>query len=157
MKTTSFQKRNAYLVIGGIGLFFGAVYLGMSFQLPFGRLDQPGAGVFPVIVGVIMMFASLTTIWEGWQLPKAKQVEFLADADRKRLLSLIGLLFCYFLALPWLGYIISTMLFCILLMRVLSNLGWPRIVAYSLAMTLALYVVFVFLLKVPMPRGMLGF
>ena len=157
MKTTSFQKGNAYLVTGGIGLFLGAGYLGMSFQLPFGRIDQPGAGLFPVIVGVVMMFASLTTMWEGWRLGKAKQVEFPAGVDRKRLLSLIGLLFGYFLALPWLGYITSTTLFFILVMRVLSNLGWPRIVAYSLAMTLALYVVFLFLLKVPMPRGMLGF
>ena len=157
METTSFQKRNAYLVIGGIGLLFGVGYLGMSFQLPFGRLAQPGAGLFPVIVGVVMVFASLTTMWEGWQLEKAKQIEFSAGADRERLLSLIGLLFGYFLSLTWLGYIASTTLFCILLMRMLSNLGWPRIVAYSLVMTLALYVVFVLLLKVPMPRGMLSF
>ena len=156
MKTTSFQKRNGYLVMGGIGLFFAAGYLGMSFQLPFGQLAQPGAGVFPVIVGVMLMLASLTTMWEGWQLDKAEQVDLPAGADRKRLLNLISLLFGYFLALPWLGQNISSALFCALLMRVLSDLGWPRIVAYSLVMSIALYVGFVVLLKVPMPRGMLG-
>ena len=157
MKTTAWQKRNAYLVMGGLGLFFAAGYLGMSFQLPFGRLDQPGAGVFPVIVGVMLLLASLTTMWEGWQLDKAEPIDLPAGADRKRLLSLIGLLFGYFLALPWLGQIISSTVFCILLMRVLSDLRWPRIVAYSLVMSIALYVVFVFLLKVPLPRGTLGF
>ncbi len=157
MKTTSLQKRNAYLVMGGIGLFFAAGYLAMSFQLPFGQMDKPGAGVFPVIVGIILMLASLTTMWEGLQLDKAEQVDLPAGADRKRLLSLIGLLFGYFLALPWMGQIISSTLFCILLIRVLSDLSWLRIVEYSLAMSIALYVVFVFLLKVPMPRGMLGF
>ena len=70
MKTTSFQKRNGYLVMGGIGLFFAAGYLGMSFQLPFGQLAQPGAGVFPVIVGVMLMLASLTAMREGWQPDK---------------------------------------------------------------------------------------
>ena len=70
MKTTSFQKRKAYLATGGIVLFFAAGYLGMSVQLPFGKLDQPGAGVFPVMVAVLLMLASLTTMWEGWQLDK---------------------------------------------------------------------------------------
>ena len=157
MKTTAWQKRNAYLVMGGLGLFFAAGYLGMSFQLPFGRLDQPGAGVFPVMVGVMLLLASLTTMWEGWQLDKAEPIDLPAGADRKRLLNLIGLLLGYFLALPWLGQILSSTVFCILLMRVLSDLRWPRIVAYSLVMSIALYVVFVFLLKVPLPRGTLGF
>ncbi len=39
------MKRNAYLVMGGTGLFFSVGYLGRSFQLPFGKLDQPGAGL----------------------------------------------------------------------------------------------------------------
>lgn len=157
MKTTSLQKHKAYLWTGGIGLFFAAGYLGMSFQLPFGRLDQPGAGVFPVIVGVMLMLASLAAMWEGWQMDKAEHIDLPAGADRKRLLSLIGLLFGYFVALPWLEQIISSTLFCILLMRVLSDLSWSRIVAYSLVISTALYVVFVLLLKVPLPRGMLGF
>ena len=157
MKTTSLQKRNAYFVIGGIGLVLAAGYLWMSFQLPFGQMDQPGAGVFPVIVGVTLTLASLITMWEGWQLDKTVRLNLPVGADRRRLFSLIGLLVGYFLALPWLGQMISSALFCALLMRVLSDLGWPRIVAYSLVMSIALYVVFVFLLKVPLPRGTLGF
>ncbi len=157
MKTTSFQKRKAYLATGGIGLFFAAGYLGMSVQLPFGKLDQPGAGVFPVMVAVLLMLASLTTMWEGWQLNKDEQVDFPAGTGRKRLLALIGLVCGYFLTLPWLGQIISSTLFCLLLMRILSNLNWPRLGVNSLAISLALYVVFVLILKVPMPRGMFGF
>ena len=90
-------------------------------------------------------------------MDKAERIDFPADADRNRLLSLVGLMFGYFLAIPWLGQTISCTLFCILLMRVLSDLSWQRIVVYSLAMSIALYVVFVFLLKVPMPRGILVF
>ena len=156
MKTTPFQKRKGFLALGGLGLLFSAVYLGMSLQLPFGQLDQPGAGVFPIIVCIILILASLTTVWEGWKMDRAQRVELPAGVDRRRLLGLIGLLFGYFFALPWLGQFISSTLFCVLLMRVLSDLRWPRIVAYSLAISIALYVAFVFLLKVPMPRGILG-
>jgi hypothetical protein len=70
---------------------------------------------------------------------------------------MIGLLAAYYFALPWLGQMVSSTLFCVLLMRVLSTISWPRIVAYSLAVSIALYLVFVHLLKVPMPRGVLGF
>ncbi len=157
MKNTSVSKRNAYLVIGSAGLFLSLGYLGKSFQLPFGGLHQPGAAIFPVFVGVILMLASLATIWEGWKLEKAERIDVPVGIDRRRLLSLTGLLLGFFLALPWLGQTISSTLFCILLMRVLSDLSWPRIVVYSLPITTAIYLIFVSVLKVPMPRGILGF
>ncbi len=157
MKTISCQKRKAYLAIGGMGLFGGAGYLGLSAQLPFGKLDQPGAGVFPVIVAFLLMIASLATMWEGWQLGLEEQVDLPAGPDRRRLAYLIGLVCGYFLTLPWLGQIISSTLFCLLLMRILSNLHWPRLVANSLAISMTLYVGFVLILKVPMPRGLFGF
>lgn len=151
------QKRKGYVAIGGFGLLFATAYLGMSLQLPLGRMDQPGAGVFPIIVGTLMVLISLVTVWEGWQLEKAETIEWPAGADRKRLLCLVGLMVGYVVALPWLGQIISATLFCLLLMRVLSNLGWLRIGMYSLIMSAALYWVFVVLLNVPMPRGILAF
>ena len=157
MKSASLQKRNAYLVIGGGGLLLAAGYLGMAFQLPLGRLDQPGAAVFPIIVGATLIVASLATMWEGWKIDRAERAEFPAGADRKRLLGLLGLLLSYFLVLPWVGQFIGSTLFCILLMRLLSDLGWARIVAYSLALAIALHVAFVILLKVPMPRSPLHF
>jgi putative tricarboxylic transport membrane protein len=157
MKTSFVQKRKAYLAVGGIGLLLAAGYLGMAIQLPFGQLDQPGAGVFPIVIGALLMLASLATVGEGWRMERTEQVELPGGEDRKRLLSLIALLFGYFLALPWLGQIISSTLFCVLLVRLLSELTWWRVVAYSLLMSIAVYAVFVYLLKVPMPRGILIF
>ena len=153
MKTAAFQKRKGYLVMGGGGLLTAAVYLGLSFRLPFGEMDQPGAAIFPVLVGIVLVVASLTTLWEGWRMDRAEEVDLPGGADIRRLLILIGLLLGYFLALPWLGQIVSSLLFCMLLIRVLSHLGWTRIVAYSLTISISLYAVFVILLKVPMPRG----
>lgn len=155
MKTASIQKSNACLVLGGIGLFLAVGYLWMSFQLPFGEMDQPGAAVFPVIVGIVWALASLITMWEGWKTNKAEQIEMPAGSDRKRLLSTIGLLAGYFLLLPILGQIITSTLFCTLLFRVLSNISWSRVVVYSLAMSVVVNIVFIFMFKIPMPRGLL--
>ena len=72
-----------------------------------------------------------------------------------RLLSLIGLLLGYLILLPWVGQLISSTLFCAALMRVLSDLAWPRIAVYSVIITGTLYAAFIYLLKVPLPRGVL--
>jgi putative tricarboxylic transport membrane protein len=157
MKTSSVKKRSAYLVIGAAGFIFAIGYLAMSLQLPFGQLDQPGAAVFPVILSVIMMFACLATLWEGWRMNETLQVGLPIGMDRRRLLIMTCLLLGYILLLPWLGQLICSILFSLVLLRVLSDLSWLRIVLYSLALSLALYVVFIVLLKVPMPRGELFF
>jgi putative tricarboxylic transport membrane protein len=155
MKTTALQKSKSCLVLGGIGLFLAVGYLWMSFRLPFGKMDQPGAALFPVIVGVVLATASLITMWEGWKMNKADQIQWPAGSDRMRLLRTIGLLFGYFLLLPLLGQIITSTVFCTLLFRVLSKISWSRVVVYSLMMSIALNIVFVFMFKIPMPRGML--
>jgi putative tricarboxylic transport membrane protein len=155
MNPSSLQKSKGYLFVGGVCLVFSIGYLGMSIPFPRGELDQPGAGVFPLIVGAGLTLASLATMWEGWHMEKATQVGLPNSADRNRLFSLMGLLFGYILLLPWLGMTIVTIVFCVLLLRVLSDLSWLRTLAYSLVISTAFYAVFVSLLKVPMPRGIL--
>ena len=157
MKTTSFPKRNGYLALGGSGLAFSMIYLGASLQMPFGKMDMPGSALFPIFSGAMLTLASLATVWEGWQMDTAERVEFPTGANLKRLLLLLGSMFGYLLALPWLGQVTSSMLFCALLLRLLSELGWLRIAAYSLLISIVLYVVFVSLLKVNMPAGVLVF
>lgn len=157
MKTGSIRKRTGYIWTGGAGLLFAAGYLGLALKLPFGQMDQTGAAVFPVIVGLIMIVASVAAVWEGLKMAPSEQIDVPVGAGRWRVLGLVALMLGYFIAMPWLGQISSSVLFCALLMRMLSELGWLRIAVYSLLISAALYGVFVLLLKVPMPRGVLGF
>ena len=153
MKLSSVQKSKGYLIIGGIGLVFSVGYLGLALQFPLGKIDEPGARVFPIIVGTMLIFASLVTMWEGWQMDKAVRIALPVGTGRKRLLGLVVLIFGYIIILPWLGQLTVSMLFCALSLRLLSNLGWLRILATSLVISSLLYVVFITLLKVPMPHG----
>ena len=156
MTTATVSKRSGYIGIGAAGVLIAAGYLALALDLPFGHLDQPGAGIFPVLAGTVLVAASLMAIWEGLKLAPDVRVEIPAGADRKRLLILVALLLAFLVALPILGQLISSTIFCILLMRGLSSLSWPRIVVYSFVMCGALYAVFVVLLKVPLPRGLLS-
>ena len=157
MKKNAFQKRKGYFMIGGAGLLGSALYLGLSFQFPFGEMDQPGAAVFPIMVGTLLVVASLAVLWEGWRMDRAEEVGVPAGADAGRLLILIGLLFGYLLALPWLGQLLSSLLFACLFMRMLSPVSWARSIFYGAVMAGLLYFAFVVLLKVQMPRGVLLF
>jgi hypothetical protein len=157
MSNRTISKRTAYLSTGGFGLFLSAGYVAIAMQLPFGEMDAPGAGLFPVLVGAILCFASIATIVEGWKTPRAEGIEIPAGQDRARLFKLIALLGLYFGTMPWLGYTLSSCGFALLLMRLLSPLSWLRCSAYAALMTGTIYLCFIALLKVPMPSFALFF
>lgn len=157
MTGSSISKRTAYLSAGGLGLLLSAGYLAMAIQLPLGEMDAPGAGLFPVLVGAIVCFASLTTVWEGWKTLATDDIELPIGQDRTRLCKLILLLTLYFIAMPWLGYSLSSWAFALLLIRLLSTLSWWRCGAYSALMTGVIYFCFIYLLKVPMPFFAISF
>ena len=157
MKSHSLSKRTAYLSAGGLGLLLSAGYLAMASRLPFGEMDAPGAGLFPVLVGGILAIASVATIWEGWKAARAEGIEMPVGQDRLRLFKLIALLALYFTTMPWLGYSLSSWAFATLLMRLLSALSWLRCAAYAAVMTGVIYFFFIYLLKVPMPTFAITF
>jgi putative tricarboxylic transport membrane protein len=157
MEAAKYSKGNAYLLVGAMGLAAAVGYLTMALRLPFGQLDQPGAAVFPIFVATVLAIASLATIQEGWSTNAREKVEFPVGGDRRRVVYLVLLLLGFFFALPWLGQLISSTLFCVLLMRVLSaGVSWVRILAYSVVLAVAIDLVFERLLKVPLPHGVLG-
>jgi putative tricarboxylic transport membrane protein len=157
MEPVASNKGKGYLIVGGIGLLVAIGYMVMALRLPFGRLSQPGAGVFPVFVGIVLIVGSLLTIREGWSAGGRETIEFPGGPDRLRVIGLVVLLLAFFAALPWLGQLVSSALFCVFLMRMLSKLPWIRIVAYAVAIAVLIDVVFEIALKVPLPRGVLGF
>lgn len=150
------SKSQGYIGAGLFGVMLSAGYLHITLALPMGEMDQPGAGVFPLLVAAVFFCASVSAIWEGWRHRKASTpLDFPEGADRQRLFKLIGLLAIYFLSMPWLGFSLSSLLFCTLLIRLLSTLTWARSALYALLMLGAIYFIFIFLLKVPMPGGVL--
>ena len=157
MTPSSCSKRNAYIAIGGLGLLGAATYLACAWQLPFGQLDQPGAAVFPIFVSILVALTSLMTLYEGLMTRLEDQVALPTRQGLGNLLRMVGLMLCYLLALPWLGQLLSSLLFACLFMRMLSPVSWARSIFYGAVMAGLLYFAFVVLLKVQMPRGVLLF
>lgn len=150
------SKSHGYIGAGMFGALLSAGYLRMTLDLPMGEMDQPGAGVFPLLVAGVLFCASVSAIWEGWRNRKTNtRLDLPEGEDRLRLFKLIGLLAIYFIAIPWLSFSLSSVIFCTLIIRLLSDLTWARASLYALIMSGAVYLIFIYLLKVPMPGGVL--
>ena len=149
------SKSRSYVVFGGFGVIMSACYFLASLKLPFGRIDMPGAALFPVFSSVVLLIASITTIWEGYSMDRSEKVNLPLGPSLRRLMYFISMLAAYLLALPWVGNIIAGATFAGLLILLLSKIGWKRSVTYALIMALTIHVIFVTILKVPMPRGVL--
>jgi len=157
MENHSFAKWKAYLWMGALGILLSGSYLWGALQLPFGRPAQPGAGLFPVVVGVILLMASLATIWEGLRMVRhANEVDFPAGTDLVRLSKLIVYLAGYFILLPLLGFPLASVIFCTFLIHALSDVSWLRCAVYAILMAASATYLFVHLLNVPLPRGILS-
>jgi putative tricarboxylic transport membrane protein len=157
MTAGTISKKKSYTWAGLLGLLLSAGYLHVALDLPMGALDEPGAGLFPILVSAIMAFASAAAMWEGYKAPTSEAIELPTGGDSARLVKLVLLLSAYFVAIPWLGYSVSSLIFCILLIRLLSDTNWMRSILYSIIMTAVVYIVFIYLLKVPMPTMALEF
>jgi len=144
-------------VVGAIGICLSVLYLAVSFQMPMGRIRQPGAGVFPVISGFLLLLGSVSALWEGLKTRKSESVELPAGSDLRRLLVLVGGILGYLVLLPILGQLISSTIFCFVLIRALSSLSIGWVALYALLMAGAAYLLFVRFLMLPMPVGIFAF
>ena len=150
------SRSKGYISAGIVGILLSSGYLHMTLDLPMGEMDQPGAGVFPILVAGILLAASLSSLWEGWRHRRhSPALDLPEGADRSRLLKLIGLLLIYFVTIPWAGFSLSSIIFCTLLIRLISDLTWQRSALYAFLMTAAIHIIFITILKVPMPAGIL--
>jgi putative tricarboxylic transport membrane protein len=153
MQSVNWSRSKGYIVVGAIGICLSVLYLALSFQMPMGRVRQPGAGVFPVISGFLLLLGSVSALWEGMKQRNSEKVELPAGSDLLRLLAVLGGVLGYLILLPVLGQLISSTLFCFVLIRALSSLSIWRVVLYAVLMSGAAYVLFVRILMLPMPVG----
>lgn len=149
-------QRKGRAVVGAVVLVFVAGYLAYASTLSMGTGEQPGPAVFPIAVGVFLALASAATIVEAW---RGSGEDGPVDLPRGRPLIQIGLLLValvgYVVLLPELGHLITTVLFSVGLLRALSERSWAWVVLCGLAMGIGTHVIFVTLLGVPMPDGIL--
>ena len=139
----------------GVALAFLAAsvaYLALAFVFPFGTLARPGAGFFPVGVGVFLCVAALGVMVAGFRVLPAVTEPLAAEA-RMRVAATGAALAGFCLLLPWLGYPVCAFLFVAAVLRRLGGGRWvPVVITAAISAAISHYV-FAVLLSVPLPGG----
>ncbi len=108
-----------------------------------------------MIVLVILLAVKLINLIR--KLPKGTKfnfdLSFLKDKGNLRLFAAFILLFVYAALLPYGGYILTTIVFCICVMWLLGARHAGKMILGSVGITVALFIVFSWGLGVSLPRG----
>lgn len=134
---------------GLIVALFGMIYLALALRLPLRTLNGPGAGFFPILVGICLVASGIIATARAGAVPPAN---LLPASSRTKILIVFAsmMMFCAFL--PRLGYIAcgSMVMFAALMQ---FEVSWKGAAVISVAASIGTYWLFVSVLGLPLPRG----
>jgi hypothetical protein len=144
-------------LVGGLGfLILALIGVEESLRLPLGSWQNPAPGFFPFLLSLALAALSLTLLIGSFKKPGAAPQPDHASRSRKVWGTLAGL-FAFYAFMEPLGFLISSFLVLVFLLRAIAMQRWRLTVGISAGTALASYLVFDRLLKLPLPRGMAGF
>jgi len=138
------SQQGAAVVTGLIGV---AGLIG-SLKLGLGELTQPGPGLWPFVVSVVITVLSVVLALTGRHGTDTEQFSRSSVLTAVAVLTLILLAF----ALPLIGFEIPSLLLTFVWLRFLGKESWRSSIAISVGTVVAFYVLFVLLLQIPLPR-----
>ena len=152
------KKRD--LLCSIIFLIFGIFMFVQSAAIkPLMGSKDVGSGFVPKIVaGVIIAIAAFKLITTLMNKKPEKKIE--DNGDKMGGLLTIALLLIYSVLFDKLGFILSTMLYLFGQITLLSderNRNIPLFAGIAVVAPLAIYTLFVYVIKMPLPMGLFGF
>jgi putative tricarboxylic transport membrane protein len=124
-----------------------------SWRLGVGSFFRPGAGFFPFYSSLLLGLLSLILGFFAFR-GKVENAESWTDLGNTVTVSLALLAFA--LLLTWSGFVITTFLFILFLLRAVERRAWLLSAGAALFISAAFYVVFGLWLKAQLPAGILG-
>jgi hypothetical protein len=141
-------------VAGGVFVVGGAVLFAFSGDLPFGTLASPGAGMMPKLIIALMVFFGLALVVNGGDSPPLGGIEY---GDFPHALRVIAGAAIATALYTFLGFVVTMSLMLFGLIYGVERKSIARAAAVSIGVTVATYLLFNWLLKSPLPQGMMWF
>ena len=117
----------------------------------------PGSGVWPFWLSVLMLITCLVIIyrWIKRATPQSRSEEPFMDRHAAQLLGVtVGALALLILGTGLVGIYISLFFFLFFYLKILGNHTWSLSVALTVAIPIGVFLLFEYLLTIPLPKGM---
>jgi putative tricarboxylic transport membrane protein len=111
----------------GLGCF--AVYAG--FDLGLGQVNEPGPGAIIFWAGAVMVILCSFTIFGPAARTSQQLAELWVDARWGKVLIAVGALIAYAAILGTAGFLLTTFVLLIVLLRVIDPVRWPVAIAVA--------------------------
>jgi len=146
------------LAVALILLGLAGFVLAQSLKLPFGRVQTPQTGFFPTFLAVLLLIFSFLLLAQAFFAPAEKrrgQDPMTSEAWARVGLTLAAMV-GFALVLERLGFLLTTFVLMVLLLRAVDSERWPKVIAIAVAAAGFAYALFGWLLGIPLPAGFLG-
>lgn len=143
-------------------LILAAVYFYATAQIPSLEIGDPlGPKAFPRMLGIGLLITAGMLFMEMWREKKTQAPSASSEPGDRRHYFIVAAVVVwtglYFAVFEWLGYILSTAVFLIVLTAYFNRGKWVANVLTSVLFGIGGYVMFSKLLDVNLPRGILPF
>lgn len=148
------KERRGSLIFLAAGIY-GLVF---SIGLPLGRWNQPGPGVFPFAISVLLCVSGVLWFIRGKKKETTKWVGLEGFVQRFiSPLKIVGITAVFILALHPLGYLLTSTLFIFILLLWVSRYRLSVAVLLAIVFGVGSWLFFEKLLATPLPKGFLSF
>jgi putative tricarboxylic transport membrane protein len=138
-------------VIGALAiLVIGIVAIAAALTTPDPGFGVVGPAVLPAALGVLVLVCAA---WLAWEALTRREVVTVDPLDRRPFAATLVATAVYLTAFVPLGFIVSSAAYLVAEARLLGSTRTPRDAIASVALVVALYVLFVRFLGVELPRG----
>jgi putative tricarboxylic transport membrane protein len=148
------------LIGGGIVFLFGGITAALSLQMPIGTFRMAGSGLFPLCLGILLMFLSLlfllNLLFGKKGAPQTGEPAAAIPANTRLVLQFLAVTAVATLCLRFLGYPAFCLVIMLFLLRILGIRRPALLLGISLLTAAGAYLIFVWFLKIPLPKGLIG-
>lgn len=150
-----------YNLVGGlIWLGLATFIIVESVRLGIGTLAKPQGGTFPLmtasVLGILALLLVVDSVRKGRVEKNHEETAvWTSETNWKSLVRVYGALILYPLILEPLGFVITTFLFVLYLLRLIEPKGWAGSIGGAFVTSLTSYLIFEVWLQSQLPHGVI--
>lgn len=145
--------RRDVFATGAGGAVLALAYLIEAHRYSWGTTAQPGPGLYPALVGLLVLVSAGAVALEAWRRRSEPDPDWPAGPARLRVIAMLAPTAGYVLLLPYVGHPVAGTLLTVAVLHTMGMRGWLAKIAVALAIGLGSHYVFAKLLGLPLPTG----